>query len=162
MEVRLGQLLIEQGLLNSTQAQQILAEQQRTGEPFGLLCERMFNLEPELVERAWAFQYATLSRSVDPATESVEAQALELVTRRQAWQFRVLPMRFDGTELMVATTQQHLRRALRFATGVLGVPVYFVLTTPQALGDALCKHYPLPGMTSRSVNDEAMDRFLKA
>jgi type IV pilus assembly protein PilB len=162
MEVRLGQLLIEAGVLTTQQVQRIVAEQHRTGTPFGLLSEQMFGIDPDAIEQAWALQYASMSREVDPQRERIEPQALSLVTRRQAWQFRILPMRFDDGELMMATTQQHLRRALRFATAVMGVPVFLVLTSPQALGEALCRHYPLPGMTPHSVNDDAMDRLLKA
>jgi len=160
MELRLGQLLVESGVLSARQIERILSEQQRTGEPFGALCERLFHIEPEAIEQAWAHQYASLSRCVDLSREVIQPRALELVTRRQAWQFRLLPLRFDDRELMMATTQQHLRRALRFATGVMGVPVFLVLTTAESLGEALCKHYPFPGMTPRSVNDDGMDRLL--
>lgn len=160
VELRLGQLLIESGVLTPRQLDRIVQEQQITGEPFGLLCERLFNVDPEAVEQAWARQYASLTRTVDPMKESVEKSALELVTRRQAWQFRVLPMRFDDGELMLATTQQHLRRALRFAVGVIGMPVFLVVATPQLLGEALCRYYPLPGMTPASVDDECMDKLL--
>jgi hypothetical protein len=52
---------------------------------------------------------------------------------------------------MVATTQVHLRRALRFATHVIGLPVYFVMSDPVALGLALRRHFPLPGLTPESV-----------
>jgi len=161
MDVRLGHLLMEQGLLTAQQAEQILAEQRRSGKPFGVLCERMFNVDPKAVEEAWAAQYAKISRTVNPLHESIEARALELVTRRQAWQFRVLPMRFDGPDLMMATTQRHLRRALRFATSVLGVPVYLVLAEPRNLGEALCRHYPMVGMTPESVDDDRLEQLVR-
>lgn len=160
MEVRIGQILIEHGMLSAAQSDAILREQQRTGEPFGLLCERLFNVDPESVENAWAAQYASVARTIDPMHEAVDERAMELITRRQAWQFRVLPLRFDGREVMMATTQQHLRRALRFATSVIGVPVYLVLASPLLLGEALCRYYPLPGMTPQSINDDAMDMVL--
>jgi hypothetical protein len=160
MELRLGKVLIDQGLLTNEQSETVLREQKRTGEPFGLLCERLFNVDPAAVEDAWATQYASLSRTIDPLQEPVDSKMLELVTRRQAWQFRVLPIRMDGRELVMATTRQHLRRSLRFATGVIGTPVFLVLATPEMLGEALCRYYPLPGMTPRSVNDSEMDRLL--
>ena len=160
MEVRLGQLLVQSGVLSREQVEQVLAEQAVCGEPFGLLCERMFSVDPSAVEDAWAVQYVNLARHVDPLDESIDPQARDTVTRRQAWQFRVLPIRFDGRELMLATTQQHLRRALRFANNVIAVPVYLVLCEPQHLGEALCRHYPLPGMTPRSIHDEGLDRLL--
>ena len=153
-EVRLGQLLVEGGVLTSQQVNDIVVEQERTGEPFGLLAERLFGVDPHKIEEAWARQYAGLTRTVNPEVEVFDDQAAELVTRRQAWQFRILPLRFEGRELLIATTQQHLRRALRFATNVIGIPVFFVMADPLELGRALCSHYPLPGMTPESVLDD--------
>jgi hypothetical protein len=83
-----------------------------------------------------------------------------LITRRQAWQFRVLPVRFDGRELMLATTRSQLRRALRFANNVLGLPVFLVLSESRPLGEALCRHYPMPGMSATAIDDDAMDHLL--
>lgn len=161
MDHRLGAILIERGVLTTSQVREALDYQERTGEPLGLICERLHDVNPEAIEAAWAAQYATLARTIDPSVEVFEARALELVTRRQAWQFRVLPLRFDPRDLIMATTQNHLAKALRFATGVLGMPVFFVLAEPEALGQALCRHYPLPGMTPESVEDDLLDRFVK-
>jgi hypothetical protein len=157
MEVRLGQLLVESGVLTRQQVDHIVAAQAETGEPFGLLAERLFSVDPELIEEAWAKQYAGLTRTVDPEVEVFNDDASALVTRRQAWQFRILPLRFEGRELLIATTQQHLRRALRFATNVIGIPVFFVMAESKALGHALCKRYPLPGMTPETVDDDVIE-----
>jgi len=159
MEYRLGQLLVDAGVLTDLQVEATLVRQKETGEPFGLICEREFGVSPVAIEEAWAAQYARWTRHVDPSVEVFEPNALELITRRQAWQFRVLPIRFDGRELMLATTQRHIRRGLRFANNVLGVPSYFVMARPQELGLALCKHYALPGMTPESVDDTALDQL---
>jgi MshEN domain len=150
-KVRLGQLLIEGEVLTVRQVDAIIAEQERTGEPFGLLAERLYGVDPHKIEEAWARQYAGLTRTVRPDMEVFDDQATSLVTRRQAWQFRILPLRFEGRELLIATTQQHLRRALRFATNVIGIPVFFVMADPLSLGRALCTHYPLPGMEPEAV-----------
>lgn len=160
MKLRLGQLLVESGILADWQVERVLQEQAVCGQPFGLICERLFHVDPEQVEHAWSRQYAGLTRQVDPRIEAVEPRAAASVTRRQAWQFRVMPLRFDGDELVMATTQQHLPRALRFANNVIGVPVYFVLASPAALGEALCQQYPMAGMTPSSINDDAMDLIL--
>ncbi len=156
-EVRLGQLLVESGVLTGKQIDHIVTAQEKTGEPFGLLAERLFGVDPQRIEEAWAKQYAGLTRTVDPEVEVYDKDAAGLVTRRQAWQFRILPLRFEGRELLIATTQRHLRRALRFATNIIGIPVFFVMADPTALGRALCKRYPLPGMTPESVNDDVID-----
>ena len=113
-----------------------------------------------MIENAWATQYARIARKVDPEIEVYEQRALELITRRQAWQFRILPIRFDSSELMIATSQQHLRRALRFSVNVIGLPVYLVMADTDKLGAALCKYYELPGMTPDLVGNQALKRLL--
>ena len=160
MEVLLGQMLIEAGILTEDQVQRVLDEQKQNGEPFGLLSEQLYGVDPAAIEDAWAGQYARITRSIDPEVEVFEDRAKDLITRRQAWQFRVLPIRFDAGQLMIATTQAHLRRALRFAVGVIGVPVFFVMAESEALGTALCRHYPWPGMTPQSVEDDGIDHLL--
>ncbi|MBX3373523.1 MAG: hypothetical protein KF817_06800 [Phycisphaeraceae bacterium] len=160
MEPRLGQLLVEAGVLSASQVARILEAQAHAGEPFGLLAERLFGVDPVVVENAWADQYVRLSRCVDPRTERIDPDALAMVTPRQAWQFRVLPIRFEPCELMLATTREHLRRALRFAVNVLGVPAFVVLSDPLALGEALCRHMPMPGLTPAAVSDGALERLL--
>jgi hypothetical protein len=162
MQGRLGEVLVQSGVLSQEQVEQVLMKQSECGKPFGLLCERMFSIAPSQIEDAWASQYAGLTRTINPATESFDPQALSLITRRQSWQFRVLPIRFDEGELMLATTEQHLRRGLRFATNVITVPVYLVIAAPDALGQALCKHYPLPGMTAKSVAGNDFERLALA
>lgn len=159
MELRLGTLLIERGALTSADVDVILAEQQQTGEPFGALCERLFGIDPAVIESAWAEQYTALTRTVQLDSEPVEDKALELVTRRQAWQFGVFPIRFDGDELMMATTTEHLARALRFATNVIGVPVYLVIASAEDLGSALQRHYHLPGLDTNDLLRSPRDRL---
>lgn len=160
MQLRLGEVLVQRGILSATQVDQALEEQRRSGRPFGVLCEQMFGVQPDTIEDAWAEQYAGLTRKINPEIESFEERALALVTRRQAWQFRVLPIRFDGEELMLATTSSQLRRALRFASRVIGVPAWLVIAEPEALGRVLCKRFPLAGLTPRSIDDHALDKLL--
>ncbi|MCA9295563.1 MAG: hypothetical protein KC983_03580 [Phycisphaerales bacterium] len=160
MIVQLGQLLVHAGVLTQDQVEAALLEQARTGDPLGLICEERFGVDPERIETAWAMQYAQITRTVDPLTEVTDSAALELVSRRQAWQFSVLPLRFDGSELMLATTQENLQRALRFANKILGVPAYFVLADREALGAALCRHYPINGLTSTSLDTTVPGRRL--
>ncbi len=159
---RIGELLVRSGVLTQQQVQLLLEYQQKTSRPLGWLAERHFGIDPTVIEEAWAQQYAGFTRAIDPEFEIYADDAAQLVTRRQAWQFCVLPIRFDDGELLVATTQHHLRRALGFATNVIGVPVFFVLAEPLALGRALCKRYPLPGLTPESVeDDEALNNLLE-
>lgn len=149
--LRLGDLLVQQGALTPAQRDAVLREQQAVGRPFGVLAEMMYGVSPRAVERAWARQCAQLCITVDPRQEEVDPYALSLIDRRQAWQFRLLPLRFCEDDLLVCTTSDHLVRALRFSGWRIEHPASFVIADPIALGEALQKHFPLDGMTPQVV-----------
>lgn len=151
--IRIGEVLIRRGTLTQAQVDAVLEEQRRSHRPFGELAENMYGVDPTDIEQAWVEQYARLTRHVDAAEEPIDPRAVNLVGRRQAWQFRVMPIRFDGRELMVATTVDNLCRALRFATRCIGVPCYLVLTQAESLAAALAKHFPLPGAALHATDD---------
>lgn len=154
--IRIGELLLKRGLLKQAQVNAILEAQASTHRPFGEIAENMYGIDPTDIESAWVEQYAAITQKVDVLREEFDPEALKKVDRRQAWQFRVLPVRFDGTELMVATTAENLCRALRFVTRCLNDPCYLVVTGPDKLGPALERHYPLPGMNSDFVRQPGM------
>ena len=145
METRLGDVLVARGVLDAGQVDRVMAEQRRTGEPFGVLCERLYDVDPRDVEAAWGQQYAGLTMRVDPATETFDVSVLGLLDRRQAWQFGCVPVRWDGRELMVVTTEANLVRAHRFCSKQMNAPVFMVLCEPEDLKTTLERWYPLPG-----------------
>jgi hypothetical protein len=149
--MKIGELLVRHRILTQSQADAALAEQIKSGEPFGRVCERLFGVPPTLVEGAWAEQYASLVADVDARLDEVESAAEATVTRRQAWQFRVAPLRFEDGELVVATCVPSLPRALRFATSHIASPVFFVLVTPDELAAHLNRRFPMLGMDAEAV-----------
>jgi len=150
--VHLGDLLVKHGVLTPVQRDEVLTAQKARGGPFGAIAEEMYGVSPAAVERAWAEQYAAMSAPVDPRLYSINPRALEVITRRQAWQFRMIPLEFNGDEVLACTTQDHLVRALKFAGWRLGHACQFVLTDAASLGEALARHYPMAGMTPEMVN----------
>jgi len=156
MAVRIGETMIQLGLLREEQVEAVLESQRELHRPFGEIAEKMFGLSEADVEHAWSKQYAQIAEQVDPSSMAVDAWAASLIDRRQAWQFRILPIRRDGSEVMVATTAEHLARAMRFALRMLREPCYFVIAEERALGEALCRHFPMPGMTPEHVSRGAM------
>ncbi len=146
MRLPIGELLVRQRVLTREQCEQVLERQRVTHRPFGELAEQMFEIDAVSVEQAWAEQYAATTRWVDPRIERIDPAVRELVSRRQAWQFRVLPMGYDGAELMMCTLQESLVRAMNFAMRQIPVQCYFVLATPDSLAAALNDYYPMDGM----------------
>jgi len=144
------------GVLTGQQVETVLQEQRRTGRPFGVIVERLFNVNPTVLDRAWAEQYAANSSPVDPATERCDLEVVQTVTRRQAWQFKILPLRRDaGGDVMVCTSKENLPRALRFAYGHFGPCCYFVVCDEEKLIDALEKRHPMPGARERLMMTHA-------
>lgn len=144
--MRIGELLVKKGLLSQDQVDTVLAEQAARCKPFGVLAERLFGL-PELdIETVWAEQYELLAPAVEAGDLTPTSEALALLERRQAWQFRLLPLRRDDDEFVIATVRESLPRALRFVMRHVPAPVFFVISEPNPLGEALMKHYPMDGM----------------
>lgn len=151
MRLPIGELLIRQGVISRQQCDQVLERQRKTQRPFGEIAEEMLGVSARSVEKAWAEQYADETRWVDAATEHPDPAVRDLVTRRQAWQFRIMPLGYDGNELMVCTTKEFLVRAMNFVSRQIPVPCFFVLSEPESLGLALMRHFPMDGMTVESI-----------
>lgn len=155
MRERIGEILVRHGQLTAVQCQRILDEQSRCHRPFGELAEVMFNVSPRALEEAWAEQYEATTARVDPLVERTDQLVLMQITRRQAWQFRLVPLRMDGAELLICTCREHLPRAVRFAYQHFGTGCYFVLADKEHLTRALQRYYPMDGAVEVT---EACDR----
>jgi len=151
MRVRIGEVMVNHGLLTQSQVNSIIEHQKERPRPFGELAEVLFHVSAEDVEAAWVEQYSLITEHVDPTQETVDPAVLDLITKRQAWQFRCMPLRWDDSEVMVATVRDHLTRAMRFALRHVVQPCWFVLADADQLGVALMEHYPMAGMSPAVV-----------
>ena len=142
--IRLGELLIEQGILTDSQVNHILAVQKASQRPFGDLAERLYGIDPKAIEDAWVEQYRRIAGVVDLDEQLIDIGCLRTLNRRQAWQFRMLPMHRNETEICVASDADSLVRAVNFATRSFEEPVFFQLAERQQLLGFLMKHYPVP------------------
>jgi hypothetical protein len=138
-------LLVIKGVLSRSQRDAVLKEQEESGRPFGEIAEQMFGVGADLVEDAWAQQYALLAGLIDPRSEEVHDAAVDRLGAEEAWQNELLPMRQDGQELMVCTTRESLVRALSFMDSRVRERCYFVLAERAHLHEALSRHYPKQG-----------------
>ncbi len=143
---RIGELLVRIGALSEQQLQAILEHQKQTNRPFGDLAERMYGVRPDQVEQAWVEQYLSFSTAVDLQTQGVDAEVLRVLNRRQAWQFRLLPLRREDDEVVMATCSEKLPRAVNFAWNRMSDPVYFLIAQRPQLEQFLQEHYPWPAM----------------
>jgi MSHA biogenesis protein MshE len=153
--LRMGELLVQAGVLTEPQVKEILETQRKTGRPFGDLAERLFEVPTESIEQAWVEQYLQFGTAVDLESQRIDVEVLRVINRRQAWQFKLLPMRYEADELVMATTPNDFKRAVNFAWRKLSDPIYFVLSQRPQLEQFLQTHYPWPAM-------EQLDKLAEA
>jgi hypothetical protein len=142
--IQIGQLLIEQGALSADQVEHILKVQKLSHRPFGDLAERIYGINPKVIEDAWVEQYLRTAGTIDLGEQRIDEDALRTINRRQAWQFHLLPLNRDQNNLNVATSMEDLIRAVNFSARKLDDPIYFRLAERQQLREFLMKHYPVP------------------
>ena len=147
--LRIGDLLLRQGALTEAQVEHILTVQKTTGRPFGDLAERLYGVEPEVVEGAWVRQFVANSPPVELKREIPNPVCLSMVDRRQAWQFHVLPLCRAGEHLRLATSAGSLVRAVNFSARHFDEPVDVFLARDADLNEALMRHYPVPAHMAR-------------
>lgn len=156
--MRIGEMLVRMGVLDRHQVEQVLAEQEGSSEPFGSLAERMFGVTPEQIECAWIEQTQERATLFDPEN-GIDEDARELVVRRQAWQFGIVPLRLDDGHLVAATSRRQLPRAIRFATRVLGMPAQFEIAEDEVLAELLAHQYPIRGMDKSMLDRSSLAKF---
>ncbi|MGD9689443.1 MAG: hypothetical protein AB7K52_07450 [Phycisphaerales bacterium] len=157
MRLRIGELLVKRGVLTPDQRDRVLLEQRVRHRPFGVLAEHLFGLDARVLNSAWAEQFEADTKKIDPRREPIDHDALRQLTRRQAWQFKLFPMRFESEELLLCTTREHLPRALNFAYRHIGPACAFVLAEPASLAEALQSHYPWNGPVDMLTGDPTFE-----
>ena len=152
--IRIGRLLVENGVMTEHQVFEVVRAQKQLHLPFGVLAERMFEVTIESIESAWIEQYHRFTGTLDLSQRDIDARALRHISRRQAWQFEVLPLGFEPTgELLLAASRERLARAVTFATNRIDHAVFFRVAESNQLRTFLRRHYPMP-----EVSQHILDR----
>ncbi len=160
--LRIGDLLVGQGVITKNQLRHALDVQAAVGRPLGDLLERLYGLDAVHVNAAWAQQYIALQGEIDVSNAEIDPACIGLLAARQAWQFRVVPMRFDTLpcdavdppHLAIATSRRGLRKAMNFCARTFKAPPAIVVATSSSLRILLDRHYPV----APHLADWAFDR----
>ena len=151
--MRIGELLVRQGVLTESEVEVVLEEQMRRTEPFGSICERLFGVAPEVVEDAWVEQYTKLTGDLVPDFGECDPAVLDTVSPRQAWQFRIVPLRWDDGALVLATTRITCSGPA-FRDERHSVPGVLPDRRSAHLAEGLERHYPMGAFGRRVVDGE--------
>ncbi|MEM7680956.1 MAG: hypothetical protein AAF288_03275 [Planctomycetota bacterium] len=152
--IRIGEILIEQGVLSEQQVFEIVQAQKRLHLPFGVLAEQMFEVSLESIENAWIEQYHRFTGTIDLGDLSFDDNALRLINRRQAHQFEMIPVGFEPSgELLMAASRRRLARAVTFSVARIDRVVYFRIAESDQLREFLQKYYPMPELRDELLSE---------
>ncbi len=145
---RIGELLMERGILSGAQIDMILRRQHETGEPFGKIAAELFGVQEAELWRAWAVQVVDCCAKVDLALYKPSPSALAVFSSREAWAYRILPLKLTETELVCATSSTRLPNAMAFAQIRSEVPVTFLVADVLQLEQYILSNYSVSPVTT--------------
>ncbi|MGB9623337.1 MAG: hypothetical protein ACPMAQ_00605 [Phycisphaerae bacterium] len=121
---RIGCILRDMGVLQDKDIEDILAQQSRTGQKFGLIAMRWGLATPEQVWEAWARQLALEVREANLDEVGTDSTALLRVTPELVIKYRIWPLRLWGDHLVVATGPNCPPSALAALAADVGLTVH--------------------------------------
>lgn len=138
---RIGTLLVERGVLDEPQVQRILEVQEVRQQPFGKLAHDLFGVDEQAIWSAWAEQTGPMCMPIDLEDEPGDPELRAIVTVEEAWRLRMLPLRYEGGKLVVATTVTDLPEAAALLSGRVEAEVRFVIPERRTLERRIVADY---------------------
>ena len=139
MQDRLGEILVQKGLLTTDQLSAALQHQAKEGGALGsILGQRKFVSE-EIVAQALGEQYGM--RYVDLTDFGFDPEVIRLIPMDIAIRYKFVPLKKTGTTLTVATSDPSNLVALDFIKFMTAYNVESVVCSESSLGAAIEKNY---------------------
>ena len=145
---RLGDLLIEKGLITAEQLELVLAEQKETGGKLGELLVTMNMLDAHVLADALATYFGLVV--VDLRRDNVDPAVIALVPEAMAREQLAIPVRFEGDGLYIAVAEpsDELRALLAKTTNR---PVHLMIAPMSDITWALDTNYRAIGSVGKLV-----------
>jgi hypothetical protein len=140
---KIGELLSQLVELSGHDVEEILHEQQATQRRFGEIALSWGLCQPEHVWSAWCRQVGEGSARdhVDLDRDGIDAQAVALLHAEVARALRVIPIRADGREVVLASEAVLGERVREELKGLLKRNVKFVLAARNQIDAAIDAYY---------------------
>jgi hypothetical protein len=140
---RIGELLSQLVELSGHDVEEILHEQQTTQRRFGEIALSWGLCQPEHVWSAWSRQVGSGGEveHVDLDRDGIDAQAVALLHANVAKAFRVIPVRADGQEVVLASEAVLTERVKDEIEGLLKRNVKFVIAARNQIDAAIDAYY---------------------
>ncbi|TWU07642.1 GspE/PulE family protein [Stieleria varia] len=159
---RIGQILVDLGFLTDEQLEVVLEEQeQQPGALFGKIAEDMQLITEDQLIQALGEQLGMQTVSLEDV--ELPPDVLETITETMAQLYRVVPIRFDGTTLTVATCDPQNLSVQDELRTFLGYSIDVVIATERDVQTTLTRYYDSESESvEKLVAELAEDEELKA
>jgi type IV pilus assembly protein PilB len=147
---RIGQIFVDMGFITDEQLQLLLEEQQQQpGVLLGKLAEEMALITDDQLAQALGEQMGM--KVVSLAEQQIPPELLERLTETMAQMYRVIPVRFDGQTLTVATCDpQNLTIQDELRT-FLGYNIEMVVTPEREIKTSLERYYSSDSLSVEKI-----------
>jgi type IV pilus assembly protein PilB len=137
---RLGQILLDLGLIDEQQLETILEEQRNQGgEPLGKVGVALGFYTEEQLGEALAEQWGTTFVSL--YDRQIPSDVLALVSEPMAQLYRIVPLALTGDRLTIATAEPQKMQVADELRTLLGYDIHTCVATAAELEKAIQKHY---------------------
>ncbi|HDT15368.1 MAG TPA: type II secretion system protein GspE, partial [Firmicutes bacterium] len=153
---KLGQILLEEGMITEEQLEAAIEEQTKTSESLGFVLVKMEYITEDVLYHFLAMQIGV--KFVDVAMVHIDDELKGLMTAETAKKYKVLPIERKPDKIILATSNPMdpaLQMNLKFEIAAEGeYELQFVVTTESALEETIEKIYG-----QESSLDDAMKEF---
>ncbi|MFO8061855.1 MAG: type IV-A pilus assembly ATPase PilB [bacterium] len=152
---RLGDLLIDEGLLTNDQLMEALDYQKKEGGRLGSILVQQGYVTDDQISHALGKQYGV--PVVDFSREEIDEMTLGLIKPQMAQKFQIIPVKRHGKDLYVAMANPvdvYTIEDVKFATGYNVIPM---VASENIINSAVEEYYGVSGALSDVISEMNID-----
>ncbi len=149
MALRIGDILVEKGVITPEQLKLAVAEQQKTGEFLGQVLMKMKFVGERRILQTLAEQQGI--SFVDLKDIKISDEAVKAVLPKFVWHYKVMPVNIANNILTVAVSDPFDMWPIDDLETHLGYKVEKILATPTDISEAIKKYYGVGADTIESI-----------
>jgi type IV pilus assembly protein PilB len=157
MALRIGELMVKNGLITMDQLAKAVEEQKRHGGKLGTILVRMGILEERELLEFLSRQFRI--RAVELNHAQIQPELIKLIPSNLAKKLMILPIKREGATLTVAMCDPAQLSALDDIKFMTGYNIEPVLVKESSLVEALKRYYGGKGLEEKPESIEAKDYF---
>lgn len=140
MNIKIGQLLLNSGLINSRQLDKALEKQKEEGNKLGFHLVNLQAISEDDLNKFLASQQSV--EEINLEKNEIEEDIVHLITADIARRYEVLPVKREGRKLIVAMTDPNNLFAIDDLRFSLGMDIEPRICASSMLKRALSRYYP--------------------